>query len=393
MLSLLFFTAVMTPAVSQNVLYKSFGDGLRVMAKDSTFSLKMGFRFQTRYAGVLNLETDNWTDQMLIRRARLKFDGFAFSPKLVYKVELGLSNRDLSGGNNIQTGFTSRLILDAALKWNVYKSWYIWVGQTKLPGNRERVISSQNLQFVDRSLVNSRFTIDRDIGIQIRHQDKVGKKGIIREIFSISMGEGRNIIAPNIGGYDYTFRLEYLPMGAFQSKGDYFSADLKREATPKLSIGATYDFNDGAAKQRGQLGLYMIDSLGNQFTNDLHTVFIDAIFKYRGLSFQSEYAHKSAKDNIIAASELGNLRYATGSGFVFQAGYLFKNNLEPGVRYTRIRSDSPEFSSIREVNAYTFGLSKYIKDHNLKVQTDIGYRDRLTGDDFLEYRLQVEMAF
>ena len=295
---------------------------------------------------------------------------------LVFKVELGLSNRDLSGGNNIQTGFTSRLILDAALKWNVYRSWYIWVGQTKLPGNRERVISSQNLQFVDRSLVNSRFTIDRDIGIQIRHQDKVGKKGIIREIFSISMGEGRNVIAPNIGGYDYTFRLEYLPMGAFQSKGDYFSADLKREETPKLAIGATYDFNDGAAKQRGQLGLYMIDSLGNQFTNDLHTVFIDAIFKYRGLSFQSEYAHKSAKDNIIAASELGNLRYATGTGFVFQAGYLFKNNLEPGLRYTRIRSDSQEFSSIREVNEYTLGLSKYIKNHSLKVQTDISYRDK-----------------
>jgi hypothetical protein len=363
------------------------------MAKDSSFSLKMGFRFQTRYAGLLNLETDRWTDQMLIRRARLKFDGFAFSPKLVYKVELGLSNRDLSGGNNIQTGFTSRLILDAVLKWNVYKSWYIWAGQTKLPGNRERVISSQNLQFVDRSLVNSRYTLDRDIGIQIRHQDKVGKKGIIREIFSISMGEGRNIITPNIGGYDYTFRLEYLPMGAFQSKGDYFSADLKREETPKLAIGATYDFNDGAAKQRGQLGLYMIDSLGNQFTNDLHTVFIDAIFKYRGLSFQSEYAHKSAKDNIIAASEFGNLRYATGTGFVFQAGYLFENNLEPGLRYTRIRSDSQEFSSIREVNAYTIGLSRYIKNHNLKVQTDVSYRDRLTGDDFLEYRLQVEMAF
>jgi hypothetical protein len=137
----------------------------------------------------------------------------------------------------------------------------------------------------------------------------------------------------------------------------------------------------------------MIDSLGNQFTNDLHTVFIDAIFKYRGLSFQSEYAHKSAKDNIIAASELGNLRYATGTGFVFQAGYLFENNLEPGLRYTRIRSDSQEFSSIREVNAYTIGLSRYIKNHNLKVQTDVSYRDRLTGDDFLEYRLQVEMAF
>lgn len=363
------------------------------MAKDSSFSLKMGFRFQTRYAGVQNLETNKWTDQILIRRARLKFDGFALTPKLVYKVELGLSNRDLSGGNNIQTGFTSRLILDAVLKWNFYKSWWFWIGQTKLPGNRERVVSSQNLQFVDRSLVNSRFTLDRDVGIQIRHQDKIGRQAVVREIFSVSMGEGRNIITPNIGGYDYTFRLEYLPFGTFEGKGDYFGSDLKREQRPKLAIGATYDFNDGAAKQRGQLGLFMIDSLGTQFTNNLSTVFIDAIFKYQGLSFQSEYAHKVAKDDIIVASEFGNLRYGTGNGFVFQGGYLFDSNLELAMRFTRIRSDSEIYSSIRDVNEYTFGVSRYFRNHNLKVQSDLSYRDRFSADNLVEFRVQVEMAF
>ena len=391
--ALIIFCIAINSVSAQNVSYKTFGDGLRVMANDSSFSMKMGFRFQTLYSGVSNLETNKWTDQMLVRRARLKFDGFAFSPRLVYKVELGLSNRDLAGGSNAQTGFTSRVILDAVLKWNFYKTWTLWVGQTKLPGNRERVISSQSLQFVDRSLVNSWFTIDRDIGIQLRHQDKVGGKGIVREIFSVSMGEGRNIITPNIGGYDYTFRLEYLPLGSFASGGDYFSADLKREESPKLAVGVSYDFNHGAGKQRGQLGLFMIDSSGNQITNDLHTIFVDAIFKYRGLSFQTEYAHKSAKDNIVVASELGDLRYATGSGFVLQGGYLFPSNLELGGRYTQIRSDSDVYSSIREANEYTLGISKYFKGHNLKIQSDLSYRDRLTGDDFLQYRLQVELAF
>jgi hypothetical protein len=386
------YCIVLNSVNAQNVSYKTFGDGLRVMANDSSFSMKMEFRFQTLYSGVLNLESDKWTDQMLVRRARLKFDGFALSPRLVYKVELGLSNRDLAGGSNVQTGFTSRLILDAVLKWNFHSSWTLWVGQTKLPGNRERVISSQNLQFVDRSLVNSRFTLDRDIGIQIRHQDKVGSKGLIREIFSVSMGEGRNIITPNIGGYDYTFRFEYLPLGAFTSKGDYFSADLKREQSPKLAVGVSYDFNHGAGKQRGQLGLFMIDSLGNQYTNDLHTIFVDAIFKYRGLSFQTEYANKTAKDNIIVASEQGDLRYGTGSGFVFQGGFLFPSDLELGARYTRIRSDSEEYSSIREVNEYTLGISRYFKGHNLKIQSDLSYRERLAGDNFLQFRLQVELA-
>ena len=46
-----------------------------------------------------------------IRRARLKFDGFALSPKLKYKFEFGLSNRDLSGASTF-TGNAPRYILD-----------------------------------------------------------------------------------------------------------------------------------------------------------------------------------------------------------------------------------------------------------------------------------------
>jgi hypothetical protein len=36
------------------------------------------------------------------------------------------------------------------------------VGQTKLPGNNQRVVSSGSLEFTDRTINNSRFNIDRD---------------------------------------------------------------------------------------------------------------------------------------------------------------------------------------------------------------------------------------
>src|SRR5690606_10239307 len=78
---------------AQNVNAK-FGKGVNIMANDSTFSLKLGARFQTLYSGTSNLETNDWNDQFLIRRARLKLDGFAYDPSLVYKIELSLSNRD-----------------------------------------------------------------------------------------------------------------------------------------------------------------------------------------------------------------------------------------------------------------------------------------------------------
>ena len=148
-----------------------FGKGLfNLVGQDSTWTMKVGLRFQTLATsqwdvsnGLTNPETS-----MLIRRSRLKFDGFAFSPKLKYKVELGLSNRDQSGGS-YYTHDSPRYILDAVLKWNFSGNFVLWFGQTKLPGNRERVISSANLQQVDRSLLNSRFNIDRDMGFQLRH--------------------------------------------------------------------------------------------------------------------------------------------------------------------------------------------------------------------------------
>src|SRR5690606_20106056 len=104
----------------------------------------------------------------LIRRARLKFDGFAYSPKLRYKIELGLSNQDIAGASEF-TGDAPRIIYDAVIMWRFYQNFELWAGQTKLPGNRERVISSANLQLIDRSLLNSTFNIDRDIGFQLRH--------------------------------------------------------------------------------------------------------------------------------------------------------------------------------------------------------------------------------
>ena len=47
----------------------------------------------------------------------------------------------------------------------------------------------------------------------------------MKETFAISQGEGRNISRGNIGGHQYTVRVELLPFGEFKSKGDYEGDD------------------------------------------------------------------------------------------------------------------------------------------------------------------------
>lgn len=378
-------------AQGQDITENKFGKGLiNVVAKDSSFSAYFGVRFQSlmtsnwdvpENGGIQNGETN-----FLIRRARLKFEGFAYSPKLTYKFELGLSNRDISGASQF-TNNAPRFLLDAVLKWNFYENFELWAGQTKLPGNRERVISSANLETVDRSLLNSRYNIDRDIGLQVHHFITLGDTFIIKEIVSIAQGEGRNTTTGNIGGYQYTGRAEILPFGDFS---DYSGADLKRESKPKLAVGVSYDYNDNAVKTRSNMGSYMITDTGF-FETDIQTLFLDAMFKYEGISIMAEYAKRDA-DNPFAVNEdstpTGDV-VNIGEAFNIQAGYLFENNYQILGRYTIVDPDD-DFSDLRE-NQYTLGLSKYLVGHKLKVQTDISYTD-LDQDQFdgLMYRLQFE---
>ena len=240
--------------------------------------------------------------------------------------------------------------------------------------------------------MNAWFNIDRDIGIQLHHKGKIGNIGVLKEAFAVTTGEGRDVITTNIGGYSYTGRLEYLPFGEFTNKGDYFGSDLEREPTGKLSIGATYNFNDGAGRTRGQLGSFMLDSNEFQFTNDLSVLFLDLYYKHRGFSLLSEYANKKAANKVVASLPEGDLKYGTGTGFMVMAGYLFRNNLEITGRYTNIESDDEAFSSVITSEDYVIGLSKYIVRHALKIQTDLGYRDRKSRSDFLTFRFQIELA-
>jgi len=380
---------------SQETSAPKFGKGLfNLIGKDSSFSMNVSARMQM--LGTSNWDVNNGlsnpTSNLLVRRARLKFSGFAYSPKLKYKLELGLSNRDIGKASSF-TNEAPKYILDAVVKWNFSGNFVLWFGQTKLPGNRERVISSGDLQQVDRSLLNSRFNIDRDMGFQLRHHFNLTDKFIVKEMFSVSQGEGRNVTTGNLGGHQYTSRIELLPFGKFASKGDYRGSDLKFEPAPKLALGFTYDFNNDAVKNRSNQGSYMTNDTGFYSTN-ISTVFVDAMYKHKGFSVMAEYAYRDAEDAFAKNSDgtlTGDL-VQVGNALNLQTGYLLSKTLEISGRYTNIDWDS-DITGKGAENQYTLGLSKYIVGHKLKVQTDVSYLDLATKTNQFMYRLQVDIHF
>jgi len=393
----LLFVGLLSIVQAQEISDTKFGKGMiNFIAKDSSFSVKFAPRIQSRFQSQWDYNEEEYDDaelNFLVRRARLKFGGFAFTPKLKYKIELGLSNRDLSGAS-VYNRNTPRYILDAVVMWNFHENFELWAGQTKLPGNIERVVSSANLQLIDRSLLNSKFNIDRDMGIQLRHKTKLGGNWISREKFSISQGEGRNITEGNIGGLQYTSRLELLPFGEFSSKGDYSQGDLKREKSIKAMFGFSYDINNNAVKNRSNMGSYMTQSNGGLFETDITTVFIDGVIKYNGFALTGEYASRNA-DTIEALEADGRTKtgavVGAGSAINFQGSYLFKNNVEMTLRYTNV--DFKEVTRLSDLQQITYGISKYVVGHSLKIQADLSFSQSSSMRDFVLFRTGFDLHF
>ena len=360
-----------------------FTDNVSAQIVQNSSTMKFTGRIQN--LGLVKMQGDAVETNLLVRRARLKFEGVAIHPRFQYKVELGLSNRD-HGSPIPQTQNSARMILDAVVQYEIGANTHLWFGQTKLPGNRERVISSAKLQFVDRSLLNSNYNIDRDMGFQLHQKFDIGSM-IAKAIVSVSQGEGRNITTGNEGGFDYTGRLELLPLGAFTSKGDYFGSDLKREETPKLALGLSYDYHDNASRARGNTGSFLSQ------TRTLSTIFADAMLKYKGFSVMAEYAIKSSDESpvFVDASDGQEYHFVTGSALNIQAGYLLQSDWELAARFTSVTPE--DILAQDDVSMYTLGISKYIDGHNLKVQSDFSMILEGELEDSYLVRLQFELSF
>lgn len=384
---------------AQEIKGSKFGDGLlNIVGQDSSWAMKVGLRMQFLGESVWN-DNQKTETSFSIRRARLKFEGFAFSPKLEYKFQIGFSNTDIAGAS-VYTENAPKYIRDAVIKWHFHENFQLWLGQTKLPGNRERLVSSGDLQFVNRSLLNAQFTIDRDMGIQLHHHFKLGRNFVVKEVFALSQGEGRNVTTGNLGGYQYTTRVELLPFGEFTDGGDYSGSDLSREDSPKLALGATYDFNNHAVKTESNQGDYMVIDNGDSFfETNISTLFIDAMFKYNGFSLMGEYAFRDAKDPYVKNTDGTQLlidgtpqTVQVGNALNLQAGYLFKTNWEVSGRFTNLDLDK-KITGHNNENQYTLGVSRYIVGHKLKIQSDISYSDIANSNNQLMYRLQLDLHF
>ena len=362
------------------------GNGILIASADSSYVMAINGRIQSVFETISDANANTATTDFLLRRCRLNIEGKAFSPHFSYRIQLGFAHGDIFSSNS--SAQNNLILRDAMLFYEPVKWLRFGFGQTKLPGNRQRLISSASLQLVERSISNNNFTLDRDKGLWIYNQFKMNKS-ILKSTIAISSGEGR-IVSDKNGKLCYSARIEFLPFGDFSGKGDYTEADTEKELKPKLAIAGVYSFNEAATRTMGQLG----DYLYNSESANIQYYGADLLFKFKGFSIEAEYYNRKSNKGVIAnLNDNAQLNYViSGNTLMLQSGYFITKKNEIACRYAQITPNNSVASIMKSQKEYVVGFSHYFRKHSLKLQNDLTFLEN-GSSQILIYRLSGVATF
>lgn len=374
--------------VIRNMPTIEVGKGISFQPRNKSYKLTMRFRMQNLVAADFDKDFSIQKTQAQVKRLRLRFDGYIYSPKLVYSIQFGFTPYD----TKVLPNENGNIVRDAIVYYVPNDTWNIGFGQTKIRANRARMNSSGALQFVDRSIVNSQFNLDRDFGIFGEYHKRLFAAFHLSMKGAVTMGEGRNWGSSQNSGLMYTGRLELFPLGRFKSAGEITEGDLAREEKPKILIAGAYSYNDRALRLEGSKG----NLLPTGETRDIKSYFLDLIVKYNGFAFYVDYMGRLCNTPLF--DENTDICIYTGNGLNMQTSYLLPKNWEIALRNSTLFPENKirNIAGYHSFNQTSLGITRYLIGHNLKIQADASYnhlRKALNPDyNRWEFRLQLELG-
>ncbi|MCP5006212.1 MAG: hypothetical protein GY941_20065 [Planctomycetes bacterium] len=348
---------------------------------DGRFNMKMTGRLQMRY-GYENRDATGTDDSSYrLRRARLKWDGYAYD-HFKYKIELALKSQ---GTKSTSTADGDRAkaveLIDWWAEYGKYNYAKIRFGQWKVPFNRQRVVSSSKLQLIDRSLAQEEFTMNRQVGAMI--SGKVYNRQL-EYYLGMFNGNNRNESSNGDTEHMYIARISWNNPGGYGKGIGEQEADVAWSEKPLYHISGAVSFDSAS-----DLTMTLDDSSKPSATEVNRTHIVGEYgLKYRGFSTSAEFYWSKAHD-------IGN-EDITNKGFFVQGGYfILPHRFEVAGRYSFVDFDDElKDDSLTEV---VLGLNWYFEGHhNNKLQFNyVNVEERFTGADVNDkfYRMQYQIAF
>ena len=373
------FTGIAQVAIKTEGKEFQLGDGLRFNVNDGDYKFSISGFMQ----GVYKYEKTDGLEPLHYMNARntyLTISGSMFKEKVSFLFQ-----------NNFSNG---KPLLDAWVCYTPISSLKISFGQKQtFTNNREMTFYEDKLQFVERGIFSSEFSNSgRELGVFFESQFGFNTF-YIKPKFAITSGDGINSFGNNStdidkGGLKYGGRLDIIPLGKFKEGNDGYIADIAHEDKIKILAGAAFSYNVGASNRvgEGHGDFVFYDSDLNQKFPDYRKWYGDILLKYKGFSFLGEYVNTSALSlegsfvNATATtplylSEISNY-LVLGNGYNMQTGYVTKSGYSFDFRYEKLTQEIENTNSLlTNQEAFTLGLTKYVKGHNLKLQTSVSSRN------------------
>ncbi len=372
--------------------------GFKVESIDGTWSTKLNWRAQMRFTTPYRSDPrqaddfDNTENTFELRRVRMKIGGHAYEPWLDYYFEVDLQPTRSESRDAARSG--TRLI-DWRITAQPYEELGFRLGQWKIDYNRERVDSSGRQQFVERSIVNRQFTIDRQMGAQVRGRLFKGTPADFRYYAGAFTGQGRGVQNDD-DKLMYAGRLQWNFLGR-DLKLRQTDVEFTEKPTGSISFGAattTGGSTRWSSSGGGNLDGFSSPSSAEPGQFEVEQYQAGSAFKYRGFSWQQEYHWKKIRDRV-------NNETVDMKGAYAQAGYFFHyllpaipKQLELAARYAFV--DEPNESNTQVENKreeFTIGANWFIAGHNNKITVDYSklyLDDRVLNRDVDDGRLRVQ---
>ena len=383
----------------------SYGSkGFRLETRDGNWQTNLQWRFQFRFTNPDSgdprkiadfKDRDKTTFQL--RRVRMKIGGHGYKPWLKYYFEVDLQpTRD----SDDSSSSASARVIDWRVDIAKWKKIGLRVGQWKIDFNRERVDSSGRQQFVERSIVNRIFTIDRQMGVSLRGHLFEGTPADMRYFVGAFTGEGRGV-ANDDNNLMYAGRLQWNFLGRDLALRQ---TDVERTELPTGSLAFGAATHTGVCTRWSSSGCGNLDgftaadtAMRAQFR--IHQAVEELAFKWQGFSFQQEFHWKRVIDRSLSPGD--PTRENEFYGLYAQTGYFFSEicecfpePLELAFRYAFV--EEPNDTDRAERNKrqeFTAGANWFIAGHNNKVTFDYSYLmldDRRLNHDVSDHRFRVQ---
>lgn len=225
------------------------GEGVTFSTTDAALPMQLNVRGRLMLLGTMGASPDDTVAvDVVVRRARLVFSGFAFDPRLRYRLQLAVAPADLQEDHD---GVAHRSpLLDAIVEFAAHRDLHLKAGQFVLRHNRSRLVSSSSMQLVDRSLGNAEFNLDRDVAVELSSRDLFGV-GRFRYALALGVGEGRDSVAVGDAGFLYLGRVEAALVGPLL---DDVESDLARDPRLRIMLGTSYGFTDRSPFDKATTG-------------------------------------------------------------------------------------------------------------------------------------------